>query len=81
MFGFIYGALGGEFTPEQTYPYPFMNIEKLGLGGVALWIVALSAALVAVGFLFVAIDRMLDAAGRRIALGGQGRIFLHPADT
>ena len=68
VFGFIYGALGGDFTPGQTYPYPFMNIEKLGLGGVALWIVALSAALVAVGFLFVAIDRMLGAAGRHIAL-------------
>ncbi|MFA4897824.1 Pr6Pr family membrane protein [Microbacterium sp.] len=68
VFGFIYGALGGEFTPGQTYPYPFMNTEKLGLGGVALWIVALSATLVAVGFLFVAIDRMLGAAGRHIAL-------------
>ncbi|WP_336662407.1 hypothetical protein [Leucobacter sp. USHLN154] len=45
-----------------------MNIEKSGLGGGALWIVTLSAALVAVGFLSVAIDRMLGAAGRRTAL-------------
>lgn len=67
VFGFVYGALGGEFTPGQTYPYPFMNIDQLGVGGVALWIVALTAALIAVGFIFVVIDRMLGAVGRRLA--------------
>lgn len=64
-FGFVFGALGGEFTPGQKYPYPFMNVDKLGLGGVALWIVALSAALVAVGFVYVAVDRALGVLARR----------------
>lgn len=65
VFGFGYGALGGEFTPGHTYPYPFMNIDALGAGGVALWIVALSAALVAVGYVFVLIDRLLGVLADR----------------
>ncbi|KJQ52499.1 Pr6Pr family membrane protein [Microbacterium sp. SA39] len=65
-FAFGFGALGGEFTPGQKYPYPFMNIDELGLDGVAMWILALTAALVAVGFLYVVIDRMLGLAARRI---------------
>lgn len=64
-FAFVFGALGGEFTPGQKYPYPFMDVDELGVGGVALWIVALTAALVVVGFLFVIIDRLLAVVGRR----------------
>lgn len=67
VFAFGYGALGGEFTPGHTYPYPFMNVDALGVTGVALWIVALSAALVAVGYVFVLLDRMLGALGDRAA--------------
>ncbi len=64
---FAYGALGGEFTPGQTYPYPFMDVDALGLGGVAQWIIALTIALIAVGFVFVIIDRALGALARRVA--------------
>ena len=59
VFGFTVGALGGEFRPGQKYPYPFMNVDTLGLGGVALWILGLTVALVAVGYVYVAIDRAL----------------------
>jgi hypothetical protein len=64
---FAYGALGGEFTPGQAYPYPFMDVDALGLGGVAQWIIALTIALIAVGFVFVIIDRALGALARRVA--------------
>lgn len=64
-FAFGFGALGGEFPPGRKYPYPFMNVEQLGLDGVALWILALTAALVPVGFVYVVIDRMLGLAARR----------------
>ena len=64
-FAFGFGARGGEFPPGRKYPYPFMNVEQLGLDGVALWILALTAALVAVGFVYVVIDRMLGLAARR----------------
>lgn len=62
---FVYGALGGEFTPGQAYPYPFMDVDVLGVAGVAQWIVALTVALVAVGFVFVIIDRILGSLARR----------------
>jgi len=64
-FAFVFGALGGEFTPGQKYPYPFMDIDVLGLGGVALWIAALTVALVAVGFVYLLLDRVLSAVARR----------------
>ncbi|WP_102194668.1 Pr6Pr family membrane protein [Microbacterium aurantiacum] len=60
VFGFTFGALGGEFRPGQKYPYPFMNLDTLGLGGVALWILSLSVALIGVGYVYVAIDRGLS---------------------
>jgi len=44
---FCYGALGGQFVPGQRYPYPFMDVDALGIPGVAQWIIALSVALVA----------------------------------
>lgn len=65
VWAFVYGALGGEFTPGQKYPYPFMDVGVLGLGGVAQWIVALSLALIVVGLVFVVIDRALAALARR----------------
>ena len=48
-FSFTRAALGIEFREGQKYPYPFMDLEVLGLGGVAVWIIALTAGLVAVG--------------------------------
>lgn len=67
VWAFIYGALGGEFTPGQKYPYPFMDVDALGIGGVAQWVVALSIALIVVGLVFVVIDRMLATLARRTA--------------
>lgn len=65
VFGFTFGGLGGEFGPGQKYPYPFMNIDTLGLGGVATWIAGLTVALVAVGFVYVAVDRLLGRLSHR----------------
>jgi len=58
-FAFTYGGLGGEFYPGARYPYPFMNIEALGLSGVALWLAGLAVALIAVGYVYVAADRVM----------------------
>lgn len=67
VWAFVYGALGGEFYPGQTYPYPFMDVDALGIGGVAQWVVALTVALIVVGLVFVVIDRALAAVVRRSA--------------
>ncbi|PCE15752.1 hypothetical protein AUC47_12855 [Microbacterium sp. SZ1] len=64
---FVYGALGGEFVTGQRYPYPFVDVDALGIPGVTQWIIALSIALIAVGFVFVVLDRALAALARRTA--------------
>ena len=70
---FTYSALGGEFAPGVRVPYPFMNIETNGLGGVVLWIAGLTVALVAVGYVSYGVDRLLArvAPSRRDALRTQ----------
>ncbi|UTX54408.1 Pr6Pr family membrane protein [Leucobacter aridicollis] len=77
VFAFIYGGLGGEFSPGQRYPYPFLNVEAHGVGGVALWVVGLGIALTAVGYLYFWLDRALAGrvrnsdASRRSELGSE----------
>ena len=65
VFAFGYGALGGTFGGGTQYPYPFMEVDRLGVGGVALWIVALTVALEVVAYAYVAIDRALGVIARR----------------
>lgn len=60
VFAFTFSALGGEFGPGKRYPYPFMNVDALGLGGVATQILILTIALVAVGYVYVGLDRLLE---------------------
>ena len=61
-FAFTYSALGGRFGGGTAYPYPFMDVATLGVGGVALWIAGLTVALVGVGYGYRALDTWL---GRR----------------
>ena len=61
VFAYALSALGVEFGAGQKYPYPFMNVELHGVGGVVAWISGLTAALIGVGYLFVLLDRWLAA--------------------
>ena len=45
-------------TTPLIYPYFFVNLETQGVSGVLMWFGILSAAFVAVGFLFFGIDRL-----------------------
>ena len=45
-------------TTPLIYPYFFVNLETQGVFGVLMWIAALSAAFVAVGYVFFALDRL-----------------------
>ena len=40
------------------YPYFFLNLDKLGVSGVLMWIGILSAAFVAVGYIFFGLDQI-----------------------
>ena len=45
-------------TTPLIYPYFFVNLETQGVGGVLMWIGILSAAFIAVGFLFFGLDKL-----------------------
>ena len=45
-------------TTPLIYPYFFVNLDTQGVPGVLMWIGILSAAFVAVGYLFFALDRL-----------------------
>lgn len=59
VFAFGYSAAGGRFAAGTAYPYPFMDVDALGVGGVAVWIAGLTVVLVGVGYGFYALDRWL----------------------
>lgn len=46
----------GTTTP-LIYPYFFVNLETQGVGGVAKWVAILLSAFVAVGFVFLGLDK------------------------
>ena len=40
------------------YPYFFVNLDKLGVPGVLMWVAILSVAFIAIGYLFYGLDRI-----------------------
>ena len=63
LFPIVYVAasmIAAQFlTGDSKYPYPFLNVDTLGIGAVALNIVLLAAAFLAVGYLGVFVDHKL----------------------
>lgn len=45
-------------TTPLIYPYFFVNLDKLGVSGVLMWIGILSVAFVVIGYLFFGIDKL-----------------------
>ncbi|QAY72188.1 hypothetical protein ET445_01370 [Agromyces protaetiae] len=71
VWAFAAGALGlVTWEAGNPFPYPFMDVSTLGLGGVAAWIGALSVALIGVGYVYVALDHGLARVGRGSAAPG-----------
>ena len=46
-------------TDPVIYPYFFLNPERVGIGGIILWVAALLAGFVVLGYLFMTVDRLL----------------------
>ena len=68
LFPILYAAvsmIAAQFlTGENKYPYPFLNVDALGVGAVVLNIVLLAVAFLAVGYLGVAADHWMGKAAR-----------------
>jgi hypothetical protein len=54
---FIYAVIRGNIT--HRYPYPFMNVAKIGAGETALNAAAIAAAFIVTGYAMVWLDRRL----------------------
>ena len=50
----------GTTTP-LIYPYFFLNLESQGVGGVIKWVVILLIAFIAVGYVFLGLDKIAKA--------------------
>jgi hypothetical protein len=62
----IASMIAAQFlTGENKYPYPFLNVDTLGVGAVTLNIILLAAAFLAVGYLGVAVDHGMKRLSER----------------
>ena len=52
-----------NFNPEVPYLYPyfFLNIDNLGVAGVAKWVAILFAGFIALGYIFYGIDKLIKS--------------------
>jgi hypothetical protein len=56
----IYGAIFSSVTGEQfEYPYFFLNVNKLGYGGVFLWVLVLVLAFGIIGYIMFLYDKIV----------------------
>jgi hypothetical protein len=71
---YIYVGLGGRFqlgSSTAKYPYFFLNVEELGLGGVLAWIGLITGGFMVVAYGLVGLDWLLGRHRHRRAPGGQ----------
>lgn len=66
-YALLRGALGAR------YPYPFLDVGKIGWGGVLAYAGAIAGAFLLVGWGMVALDRALAGRGRRESAGPSTR--------
>ena len=52
-----------NFNPEVPYLYPyfFLNLDNLGVAGVAKWVVILFAGFIVLGYIFYGIDKIIKS--------------------
>lgn len=61
IYGSIYVAVTGE---EFTYPYFFLNVNKLGYGGVCVWVICLLLAFAALSYVMFFYDKLVIKDGK-----------------
>ncbi|MFI7636720.1 Pr6Pr family membrane protein [Nonomuraea sp. NPDC049400] len=76
VFALVRGAL---LPPDawKRYPYPFLDVDKFGYGGVALMALALAVGFLLLGYGLIALHRLVNRAGRAPAVSTPSP----PADT
>ncbi len=54
----------GAVVPNFKYPYYFLDVSKLGYGGVMLWVVGLLAVFIGLGYLMWLYDKLVKKDGK-----------------
>lgn len=65
---FLHHATGGDFS-GKPYPYPFMNVDRIGWDGFFIYALALTIGLEVVAYLIYGVDRLLSRGARRRVAG------------
>lgn len=60
----VYIMILGAVIPNFKYPYFFLDVNKLGYGGVALWVFILVAVFVVLGYLLWLYNRLVKKDGK-----------------
>lgn len=60
----VYIFLLGAFIPDFTYPYFFLDVNAIGYGGVAVWLLILLAVFLALGYLMWLYDKLVRVNGK-----------------
>ncbi|MDE6613770.1 MAG: Pr6Pr family membrane protein [Clostridia bacterium] len=60
----IYGAICRAADAKFEYPYFFLNVDKLGYGGVVGWVAILVVVFIAVGYLLFLYDKLIKENGK-----------------
>ncbi|MBD7958010.1 Pr6Pr family membrane protein [Microbacterium sp. Sa4CUA7] len=72
VYGIITLARAVAFpTIADRFPYPFLNIDELGIGGALLGLVQVVTAIAVVAAIVIGLDRAVAALADRVRRGGQ----------
>jgi len=63
VFALVRGALLPQYAWKR-YPYPFLDVDRFGYGGVSLVAVALAACFVLLGYGLIALHRLVNRTNR-----------------
>ena len=59
LWGFDSSVLNYAGTDPIIYPYFFLNPERVGVGGIVTWVLALLAGFIILGYIFMLIDYLM----------------------
>ena len=59
FWGFDSSVMNYAGTDPIIYPYFFLNPERVGIGGIIMWVLILSAAFIVAGYVFMLVDHLL----------------------
>lgn len=71
----------GAVIPGFEYPYFFLNVNKLGYGGVCIWVLILLAVFTVLGYLLWLWNRVYEENGKRKVDFGNIVFFVNPPES